>query len=101
MGMKHQRDGTWVYELIGAALEMMGLEEIGVYVACHQNTVAQYIATRPIMDLFLQADWNPGLRLSRQWWDQPAVDTLGIRAGHETEEGGEGTGTEESEGEGE
>ena len=35
---------------IGAALEMVGLEEIRVYIACSQNTVLQYIVTRPIMD---------------------------------------------------
>ena len=34
---------------------MVGLEDIRVYIACHQITVAQYIATRPIMDLCLAA----------------------------------------------
>ena len=35
---------------IGVDLAMVGLEEIGVYTARRQNTVAQYIETRPIMD---------------------------------------------------
>ena len=34
MGPKCQRDGTWVYPSIGAALESVELEEIGVYIAC-------------------------------------------------------------------
>ena len=41
MGPKCQPGGTWVYPSIGAALKMMGLEEIGVYISHHQNTVAQ------------------------------------------------------------
>ena len=39
MGPKIQQDGTWVYPHLGATLAMVGLEEIGVYTACHQNTV--------------------------------------------------------------
>ena len=53
------------------------------------------------MDLCLAAEQNPGLRLSRQWWEQPTLYTLGIRAVHVVAKGGEETGTEESEGEGE
>ena len=64
---KRQRDGTWVYTPIGEALEMLGLDEIRVYISRLQNTVTQYIATRPIIDLFLAAERNPGLRLSRRW----------------------------------
>ena len=35
MGMvpKRQRHGIWVYTPIGTALKMVGLEEIGVYIA--------------------------------------------------------------------
>ena len=56
MGPKRQQDGTWVHPPIGAALEMVGLEEINEYIALHQNTVAQYIVTCPIMDLCLEAE---------------------------------------------
>ena len=68
MGPKPQRDGTWVYKPIGAALEIVGLEKIGVYIARRQNTVTHYIATRPIMDLCLVEERNPGLQLSMQCW---------------------------------
>ena len=40
MGPKRQLDEAWVYPHIGAALEMVGLEEIGVYIARRYNTVA-------------------------------------------------------------
>ena len=32
-------------------MEEAGFEEVGAYVLKRQNTVAQYIATRPILDL--------------------------------------------------
>ena len=61
---KRQQDGMWVYPPIGAALEMVGLEEIGIYISRHQNTFAQYIVTRNIMDLCLAEEWKPAIQLS-------------------------------------
>ena len=90
MGPIRQQDGTWVYLPIGAALATLGLDEIGVYIARRQNTVAQHIATHPIMDLFLAAEQKPGLQLSRRCWEQPALDILGIIAGHAASGGGGG-----------
>ena len=90
MGPKCQRDGTWVYPLIGAALAMVGLEEIRVYIARLQNMVAKYIATCPIMGLCVAVEQKPVIRLSRKWWDQPAMDILGIRVRHAEAEGGGG-----------
>ena len=34
------------------------------------------------------ADRNLGLRLYRRWWEQLALDIIGIRAGHAAAEGG-------------
>ena len=50
------------------------------------------------MDLCLVGERNPGLRLSGLWWDQNAIDILGIRSGHAAAEVGGGTGEDESEG---
>ena len=44
-----------------------------------QNTVAQFIATRPIMDLCKQATRRPGERVSRRWWEQTGIDLKGAR----------------------
>ena len=55
------------------------------------------------MDLFLAAEWNPGMRLSRRWWEQPALYTMGIRAGEVAVEkggGGDRGGGSESDGDG-
>ena len=89
---KHQQGGIWVYTPSGAELAIVVLEEIGVYIFCCHNTVAQYIATHPIMDLCLAAEHNPVLYLSRRWWEQSAMYILGIRAGHAEAEGGGGVG---------
>ena len=70
---------------------MMGLEEIGVYIARRQNMVAQYISTRNIIDLCLEAERNPGMRLSRRWWEHPALDIMGVGLGQVAAEGGRGS----------
>ena len=101
MAPKNQQDGTRVYTPIGAALAMVGLEEISVYIAYCQNRVAQYIDTRLIMGLCLAADKKLGIRPSRRWWKQSNLDILGLRAWHAAAEGGGGAGAEELEGEGE
>ena len=36
--------------------------------------VAQYIATRPILDLCARATQRLGTRVSRQWWEQEEID---------------------------
>ena len=37
------------------------------------NTVTQFIATRPILDLCEQATRRPGARVSRRWWKQTDI----------------------------
>ena len=88
MVTKRQRDGTWVYTPIGEVLAMVGLEDIGVYISRLHNTVAQYIKTRTIIKLCLVAEWNPGLRIYRRWWEHTALYILGNRVGRSTEEEG-------------
>ena len=43
-------------------------------VTSRQNTVAQYIATRPIMDLCERSTWRPGSKVSQRWWEQAGID---------------------------
>ena len=98
MGTKRHRDGTCLYTTIREALEMVGMEKIRVYTIRFQKKGTQYIETRPIMDLCLSEERNTGLRLSMQWWYQPALDILGIRAVQAATEGKEDTGPEEYDG---
>ena len=79
-------------------LVILGLEEIRVYIACCENTVAQKIATRPIMELCLAVEWKMGIKLLQIWLEQPTIRILGVRAEQASSEMGEETGMEESEG---
>ena len=47
------RDRGWFYAPLEDAVAEAGLQEVETYFSCRQNTVAQYIATRPIIDLYL------------------------------------------------
>ena len=55
-------------------MEEAGFEEIRFYVTRRYNTVAQYIATRPIMDLYEKSVQRPVAWVSRCWWDQEGLD---------------------------
>ena len=50
-----------------------------------KNTVVQYIATRPILELCKQATWQPGARVSWQWWEKSGIDLEGARKQAATE----------------
>ena len=41
-----------------------------VYIERQQNMLSQYIANRPIMGLFLEAERRPGARVVNWWWEQ-------------------------------
>ena len=53
-----------------ASMADVGIGEVETYVLCRQNTTAQYITTRSILDICLVAEWRPGSRVSQQWWYQ-------------------------------
>ena len=38
------------------------------------NTVAQYILTRPILDLYERATHRLGTMVSQRWWNQEGID---------------------------
>ena len=51
-----------------------GLTDIGKSIANRQNTVAQYIATRPLLDLCKEARAREGTRVPLRWWNQTGID---------------------------
>ena len=55
------------------------LQEVETYVSRLQDTVAQYITTRPIMYLCLEAKRRPGPRVTMRWWEQEGLDLQGMR----------------------
>ena len=72
-----------------------GLQWVESYVSRRQNTVAHFIATRPITDLCLAAERRPESRVTNRWWEQDGLDVKGVQmADREAErtdgEGGDG-----------
>ena len=63
---RRQGYGSWAYPPLEDATEEAGLEGIRKSVTRRQNTAAQYIATRPILDLFERYAQRPGARVSCQ-----------------------------------
>ena len=55
-------------------MQEAGFEGIWKAITRRQNTAAQYIATRPILDLCERATQRMGARVSRRWWDQEGID---------------------------
>ena len=51
-----------------------GFKDIRTSINNRQNTVAQYIATRPLLDLCEGTNQIGGARVSRRWWDQKEID---------------------------
>ena len=63
-----------------------GIVWIRTSILRRQNTVAQFIATRPILDLCEKANRRPGARVARRWWEQTGIDWKGARERAETAE---------------
>ena len=51
-----------------------GFKEIRTSITNRQNTVAQYIATRPLLDLCEGAKQRGGVRVTRSWLYQKGID---------------------------
>ena len=54
-----------------------GIQEYRVYITRRQNTVAQYIATQPILDLCERSFRRPGAWVSWRWRKQEGIDLEG------------------------
>ena len=50
-------------------MKAVGMEELEKYILHFQNTAAQYISTRLILELFLVAERQMGLQMSIRWWE--------------------------------
>ena len=51
-----------------------GLKYIRTLIINRHNTDAQYIATRPLLDLYEGTNQIGGARVSRRCWDQKGID---------------------------
>ena len=73
------RDGVWLYPLLEDAMAEAGLQEVETYVYRLQNTVRQFIATRPNMDLCLAVEKRLVPRVYNCWWENYIVDMEGVQ----------------------
>ena len=51
-----------------------GITDVRTSINRSQNTVAQHIATRPLLDLCKGATQREGARVTLRWWDQTGID---------------------------
>ena len=110
------RDGKWMYPPLAGATKEAGIVRAQTSVLRRQNTVAQFIATRPILGLCEVTERRGGARVPKRWWEQPGIDwklarekkeraaeaaghtdaTAGKKSTTETPGSGKGTGEEAS-----
>ena len=68
------RDGKWFYPSLAGALKEAGVVRVRTLILRRQNTVAQFIATKPILGLCEVAGRRRGTRVPRRWWEQTGID---------------------------
>ena len=51
-----------------------GFKDVRASINIRKNTVAKYIATRPLLDLFNGTTQIVGTRVEMRWWDQKGID---------------------------
>ena len=73
------RDGKWFYPSLVGALKEAGVVRVRTLILRRQNTVAQFIATRPILGLCEMAERRRGTRVPRRWWEQTGIDWKSAR----------------------
>ena len=56
-----------------------GVMRIRTSILRRQNTVAQFIATRPILGLCEVTERRRGTRVPRRWWEQRGIDWKAAR----------------------
>ena len=73
-----------------------GLTYIRKSIANRQNTVAQYIAMRPLLDLCEGARPKEGAKVPMRWWNQADIDweTAKSKGVEQDSTGGSGTDTD-------
>ena len=72
-------DGRRTYTSSATAREEAGLLTMEEYIRRRQNTVAQYITTRSLLDLCEGSERALGARVGMRWWEQAGFNLVGAR----------------------
>ena len=67
-------DGKWFYPSLVGAMKESGFTDLRTSINRRQNTVAQYIATRPLLELCKGETQQGGARVTMRWWYQKGID---------------------------
>ena len=76
--LQRKLEMTWTYPTLEEEMVEVVLKELDNYITRCQNTVAKFIATRPIVDLCLAAARCSGARFLMQWWEKEGINLEGI-----------------------
>ena len=68
------RDGKWQYLPLAGATKDAGIVRSRTSVLRRHNTVAQFVATRPILALCEGSERQGGTRVPQRWWEQTGID---------------------------
>ena len=71
---RREKDGEWQYPALEGSMKEVELMDIRTSILRRQNRVAQYIATRPLLDLCEGAKAREGVKVPLRWWDQAGID---------------------------
>ena len=88
------RDGKWKSLPLARAIKDAGIVRVRTSVLRRQNTVAQFVATRPILALCEGSERRGGTRVPQRWWEQTGIDwRLARERSENAETEGDGTTT--------
>ena len=68
----------WIFPLLDDVMDETGLQEVETYISCRQNMAAQFIVTRPVMDLCLSSERRLVSRVEKRWWSQDGLGLEGV-----------------------
>ena len=68
---QQKSDRTWEYPDGDAVLEEVGLRSIESYIEKRWNTIAEFVATRPILEFCRGAGRKRGSQPHCLWWEHP------------------------------
>jgi hypothetical protein len=88
MARKHRpkrgANGVWVYPKMADVLEECGMATIAAYIRSRCQTIAVYMATRPVFKACMEGKQWRGSMPRQWWWEQPmcldAIDATGSDA---------------------
>ena len=69
-----RRTGSGGTSPLAGATKDAGIVRARTSVLRRQNTVAQFVATRPILVICKETEQLGGTRVPQRWWEQPGID---------------------------